>query len=74
MIYPQTGMGSLEPLLNNLYRINPVLQIQDQIIGWWFDQGILTFVKMYYWPAFLAGSADTMADLFNPETYSICRY
>lgn len=70
-------MVSLLPMRNDfiagLYRTHPLFIAQDQILGWWFDQGMLAFVKMYYWPAFVAGSADNIVDLFKPQTYSICR-
>lgn len=52
--------------------MNP-FKLQEDIMCWWFDQGMLTFVKIYYWPAFVAGSADNIIDLFKPQTYSICR-
>ena len=52
--------------------INPFF-IQEQILCWYIDQCVLTFVKMWYWPAFVAGSADNTADLFKPQTYSICK-
>lgn len=59
--------------INQLYKSNPVLAIQDQIFGWWFDKGMLFVVKCYYWPAFIAGSQDDIQSLFNPKTYSICK-
>ena len=52
--------------------MNP-FKLQEDIMCWWFDQGMLAFVKIYYWPAFVAGSADNIVDLFKPQTYSICR-
>lgn len=60
-------------LLASLYRSSPMFIAQDQIFGWWFDQSMLAFVKMHYWPMFLAGSADNIVDLFKPQTYSICK-
>lgn len=42
-------------------------------MNWWLDQYMLAFLKMYYWPAFVAGSADNVVDLFKPQTYSICK-
>lgn len=56
-----------------LYKMNPMFVIQDQIICWWFDQWITTALKMYYWPAFIAGSADNIVDLLKPQTYNICK-
>ena len=38
-----------------------------------FDMWALTFIKMYYWPFFVAGTADNVVDLFKPQTYSICK-
>ena len=52
--------------------MNP-FYIQEQIMCWWFDQIVLVGVKLYYWPAFMAGSADTISDLFKPQTYSLCK-
>lgn len=71
--YQKIGTESIGLLVSNLYKYNPMLQLQDQIVGFWFDQCVLTFVKCYYWPAFLAGSADNIADLMKPQTYSICK-
>lgn len=44
---------------------NPV----DDILNFW----VLTAIKMYYFPYFIAGSADNIVDLFKPQTYSICK-
>jgi hypothetical protein len=57
----------------DLWHSHPLFVLQDQVIGWWFDQWVLAGVKLYYWPAFVAGSADNVVDLFNPRTYTICR-
>lgn len=51
----------------------PGFQVVDYMMcasyDYWFSMGL----KMYYWPAFVAGSADNIADLFKPQTYSICK-
>ena len=52
--------------------MNP-FYFQEQIFCWWFDQLVLTGVKLYYWPAFIAGSKDNVVDLFKPQTYNICK-
>ena len=31
---------------------------------------MLTAIKMYYLPYFIAGSADNVLDIFNPRTYN----
>ena len=59
--------------LGELYRTNPFFILQDQIFGWWFDQLVLAGVKCYFWPAFVAGTADDVQAIFNPKTYSICK-
>lgn len=56
-----------------LYKSNPMFAMQDQILCWWYDQWMTGVLKMYYWPAFVAGSADNVVDLFKPQTYNICR-
>ena len=38
-----------------------------------FNVWMLTAIKMYYLPYFIAGSADNVVDLFKPQTYSICK-
>lgn len=48
---------------------NPI----DEIFCWWCDQYTAMFLKMYYWPAFVAGSSDNIIDLFKPQTYNICK-
>ena len=60
-------------MIQDLYRTNPFFIAQDQIVGWWFDQWLNFMLKLHYWPAMAAGSADTFSDLLNPKTYSICR-
>lgn len=55
------------------FPVNPYWQIQDQIFGYWFDQFMFGAIKMYYWPAFVAGISDNVTDLFKPQTYSICK-
>jgi len=47
------------------FNTNPV----DDVLNYW----MLTAIKMYYLPYFIAGSADTFTDLLNPRTYSICK-
>ena len=59
--------------IEELYKTHPFFMAQDYLFGFWYDMWVLGFVKMYYWPAFVAGSADNIADLFKPQTYSICR-
>lgn len=68
MNYQKTGTEYLGQLLNN-----PFFAMQDQMIGWWFDQMMLQTIKLYYWPMFLVGVQDNITDLMNPKTYSICR-
>ncbi len=46
---------------------------QYDVVGWWFDQSISVMLKLYYWPAFIAGNSDNIQDMFNPRTYSICK-
>lgn len=38
---------------------NPV----DDVVAWWFDQYVSVWIKMYYWPYFLAGNADNIKDI-----------
>ena len=52
---------------------HPLFIMQDQIFGFWHEQMILTFIKMWFFPNFVAGTADNVVDLFKPQTYSICR-
>lgn len=52
--------------------MNP-FKLQEDMICWWYDQWMTGVLKMYYWPAFVAGSADNIVDLFKPQTYNICR-
>lgn len=68
MTYQKTGTEFIEQLQNN-----PVFQIQDQIIGWWFDRWMMFAIQCYYWPAFVVGNADSTVNLFKPSTYSICK-
>lgn len=58
--------------LDWLYQ-TPMFKMQDQIFGWWHEQFVMGFVKLYYFPFFVAGSADNVVDLFKPQTYNICR-
>lgn len=60
-------------MIQDLYRTNPFLMAQDQMVGWWFDQWMGFMLTLHYWPNFVVGSADSFADLFKPQTYSICR-
>ena len=69
----QEGARRVGEYLSYLYKTNPVFILQDQVFGWWFDQFVLGSIKAYYWPAFVAGTADNVVDLFKPQTYSICR-
>lgn len=48
-----------------LTKNNPV----DEVLNFW----ALSAMKMYFWPYFVAGSADNIVDLFKPQTYSICK-
>ena len=47
--------------------------LANEIACWYIDQCVLSFIKMYYWPMFLAGSGDDFVDLLKPQTYSICK-
>lgn len=46
----------------------------DDFMCWWYDQLVSLALKMYYWPAFIAGTADDFTAIFNPKTYSICKF
>lgn len=59
--------------IRQFYASNPFFILQDQIFGTWFDAWVLLGVKCYYWPAFIAGTSDNIADLLKPQTYSICK-
>jgi len=48
-----------------LTKNNPV----DDVLNYW----MLSAIKMYYLPYFIAGSADNVLALFKPQTYNICR-
>ncbi len=48
LIYPQTGTGYSEQLLNNT-----------------LDQYVLLWIKMYYWPYFVAGNADNIKEIMG---------
>ena len=45
-----------------------VQQVNDMLDYW-----TLTMLKFYFFPFFAAGIADNIADLYKPQTYSICR-
>jgi hypothetical protein len=51
----------------------PGFDVFDQFMCYWYDIHIDALLKIYFWPAFVAGSADNVMDLFKPETYSICK-
>ena len=59
--------------IEDLYRTHPFFILQDQVFGYWHEQMVLTFIKLWYFPNFVAGSADNIVDLFKPQTYSICK-
>ena len=48
-----------------LMKNNPI----DELLNFW----VLTAIKMYYLPYFIAGNADNIKDLCRPQTYSICQ-
>lgn len=51
----------------------PGFQVFDTTMSYWFDIHMSIMLKLYYWPAFIAGSSDSIIDLFKPQTYSICK-
>lgn len=71
--YSKDRIRQIGQQITQLYKSNPVFIMQDQIFGWWFDQGVHFAVQCYYLPAFITGSQDDIQSLFNPKTYSICK-
>lgn len=66
MNYQKTGTAFIE-----LLQSNPIYRMQEDIAGWWIDQSINNFLKLYYWPFFVAGNLDNWKELFVPRT--ICK-
>ena len=64
MIYQKIGTVFSGPSRSNFI----VQQVSDVLDMW-----ALAGIKLYYWPFFVAGSADNFADLLKPQTYSICK-
>ena len=54
-----------------LLQSNPMYKMQEQIMDWWLDQAISTFLKTYYWPFFVAGNLDNWKEMLMPKT--ICK-
>lgn len=75
--YQKTGMEFTELLRSNpwvqMIPHTPGFQIFDNVMCYWYDLYMNAALRGYYWPAFIAGSADNILDLFNPQTYSICK-
>ncbi len=40
-----------------------VLQVNDDIWFWWYDELVRQWIVMYYWPYFVAGNADEWTKL-----------
>ena len=58
---------------SELLQSNPFYNVADEMMGLIFDYWMQIAIKMYYWPAFVAGTADDVVSLFDPKTYSICK-
>ena len=66
--FQKIGMAYSALLANN-----PIFKAYETVGCWWYDQWVTGLLKVYYWPAFVAGISDNVQDLFNPKTYSICK-
>lgn len=50
----------------------PGFQIFDQVMCVWYDAYVDAALKMYYWPAFVAGNADNWTDLMRMPFKPMC--
>lgn len=58
-------------------RNNPWIQLfepfaNNPIVDWYMDQWVSIWLKMYYWPAFMAGNADNITDIMKMPFKPMC--
>ena len=54
-------MDKLTTSYVNLMLEHPYVQFIDSLSGIWYDLYMDAFLKMYYWPTFIAGKEDELS-------------